>query len=1147
MANPIKLTFDECETSKMFTSASGEHIRCFRMSNGSWGYFRSQGPNSFVGMRRYSIDKPTSDEEKICATSEPRTIQELENISPRIYSIDELKSIGEDGLWDQGHWVSWHAKLALGGLRPSPTSSSHNKKDENKTLIPVPATPRIKSLNEVKSVETAGASDDGDGIRLSSPAMLEMERATKSTSAISFSDDEGFYSAYEQESRGQGHEFIAPTISVEEGCTELYKWLNLERQKSIAAQSPVKSPEPVVPPTDSDIESLKSISEPGSDIESWVNEPTTSELEAQLQEKHELSKKLFSRLQAAEAQLEGLKRSHEKQLQERHRAYSNLADGHKGLYKSLKDASKENLLACEVSCHRLLNVAEKNRLAELAEVEEKILKCNDDWTIERKSLIAKLEAQAKSSEDWTVERKSLIAKLEAKSKAAGVIVKEYEELNWQATEAQSQLKAITDLNGKWWMTESAKLLPKKLSLGKIAGVIDELRMKLHDLVSAEKAQKKSTSTLAVDHMIAGLVFQKFEASNYSAAQWARVVEALVHPKADCPQGTVKVGTGSSSSQDQSTAGLPPSARALSSRLLKATNENRELKTRLQGDTEKHATIDEKSKVLLHDNTAIQEHAERVEDESHNVPCYCQKSQEDDKVEVPVSTLKTQVRNLRQQIIEITEEKKTDKEMHGKLRCHYFSLHKKYSDFASTPESILAADLKGEIASLNEAGSTTVLECPKEALKEEIIYLTATQKSESKLRNAINSSLAAKYNSLSEHHTQLKADYQSTKEAQKVAETRQKELQQHLIDHKVSMENMKEVQKARYNVLETRFSSLSSQKTAPKSDPWASAIIVKNGMLEKQLQDAKGAYSKYVSLLQAHAKLQADLKSAQEIQKQLVRSRDEMEIERNSSKREKKWLESRVEEMEHETKMVRNRCTEASRWQQDLSNLNYKLKSDNAKLVGSHKGAKEIQIYLGGKVNDLSEQYKQSIAANNKLRCDHDTLQNDHATLRASHEKLEKAWEKLEKAYEIAQKAHKVLENRLQKANLTTFGLEKRLNEIQGLDTWSNTLVRQPRHPTQVTEEWRREDAREKRRERKEPSPELRPSTKAQHRAHVAIFGDFGDAITTDSDSDSAQRVEEEPPIKKTDASDVGSSPGAVLDAEDISPRRTRTVTFESGT
>lgn len=693
MANPIKTTFDECETSKIFTSASGEQIRCFMMSNGSWGYFRSQGPTSFVSMRRYSIDEPTSDEKKTCATSGPRTIQELENTSPRIYPIDKLKSIGKDGLWDQGHWVSWNATLVLGGLLPYATSSSQSKKDENKPLIPEPATPRIKSLNELKSVETAGASDDGDGIWLSSPAMLEMERATKGTSTISFSNDEDSYSAYEQKSPGRSHEFIAPTISVEEGRAELYERRNLERQKSIAAQSPVKFPEPVVPPNDSDIESLKSISEPESDIESWVNEPTTSELEAQLQEKHELSKKLFCRLQAVEAQLEGLKCSHEKQQQERHQAYSSLADGHKGLYKSLKDASKENLLACEASCHRLLSVSEKSRLAELAEAEEKFLKRNDNWTAERKSLIAKLEAQAKSGENWTAERKSLIAKLEAKSKATGVVVKEYEELNWQATEAQSQLKAIADLDGKWWMTESAKLLPNRLSLGKIAGVIDELRMKLHDLVSAEKGQKKPTSTLAVDHTIAGLVFQKFEASNYSAAQWARVVEALVHPKADCPQVTVKVGTGSSSNQDQSTAGLPPSVRALSSRLPENTNENRELKMRLQGNTEKHATIDEEYKVLLRDNTAIQEHAERVADESHKVPCYCQKSQEDDEVEVPVSTLKTQVRNLHQQIIEITEEKKTDKEMHEKLRGHYFSLHKKYSDFASTPEGILAADLR----------------------------------------------------------------------------------------------------------------------------------------------------------------------------------------------------------------------------------------------------------------------------------------------------------------------------------------------------------------------------------------------------------------------------------------------------------------------
>lgn len=136
------------------------------------------------------------------------------------------------------------------------------------------------------------------------------------------------------------------------------------------------------------------------------------------------------------------------------------------------------------------------------------------------------------------------------------------------------------------------------------------------------------------------------------------------------------------------------------------------------------------------------------------------------------------------------------------------MHRKYLDLVSTPEGELVRDLEREIASLTEARNPTVLECQNNALKQEIAGLKATDKEERKLHNTINSSLIAKYESLLKESTQLKAGYESVQEALKKLEPQKKELQEQLIALKVSIDNMREVRKARYNVLDTRFNSLS---------------------------------------------------------------------------------------------------------------------------------------------------------------------------------------------------------------------------------------------------------------------------------------------------------------------------------------------------
>lgn len=87
-------------------------------------------------------------------------------------------------------------------------------------------------------------------------------------------------------------------------------------------------------------------------------------------------------------------------------------------------------------------------------------------------------------------------------------------------------------------------------------------------------------------------------------------------------------------------------------------------------------------------------------------------------------------------------------------------------------------------------------------------------------------------------------------------------------------------------------------------------------------------------------------TAQEVQLQLERARDDVEVKRNISGREKEWLERRLEESENVAKMVRTGSREAYNQQHDLMNLNYKLKRDNLKLARSKMSAKEIEEYLG---------------------------------------------------------------------------------------------------------------------------------------------------------------------------------------------------------
>jgi len=166
------------------------------------------------------------------------------------------------------------------------------------------------------------------------------------------------------------------------------------------------------------------------------------------------------------------------------------------------------------------------------------------------------------------------------------------------------------------------------------------------------------------------------------------------------------------------------------------------------------------------------------DGSYELPCYCQGTLEGEGVEVPVSALKALVRNLRQQITEMARDREKDKEMHEKLRDHYFSLFQKYQVLASSAEGEVVAGLEQNM---------TALESQKEALKKKIIDLMATHKRVSELRNAVHSSLVAKHESLSEKYTQLMADFNTAREAQKNLEPQKKELRDKFNALKVSID------------------------------------------------------------------------------------------------------------------------------------------------------------------------------------------------------------------------------------------------------------------------------------------------------------------------------------------------------------------------
>jgi hypothetical protein len=1107
------------------------------------------------------------------------SIQGLGNIPLRRYSIPELESIGYDGLWDQGHWVSWNATLALGGL-----STSANTKFELKGQEIEPATPRIKPMNELKRAEEVAALDDGEGVLLTSPAMLA--GAVDSSSPKSATDDEDFYSVDDRESRSQNHNFITPTISSGEESVERFEHL-----KSNYEKSQTKTPEPVVQASDSDLESLKSVSEPESDTGSWVNEPTTVELEEQLQEKNELAKKLFRKLQAAESQLDSTKLQNEMQLQEQRRTHSVILEGRNQLHKSLEDAFTKNLRACRAECNRYLHAAEDRRLAELAEVEKKIQKCDGDWTAERKSLIAKLEAKAKSDE--------------ANSQPSGVTDEGYEELNWQAIEALSQLKAIINPQGKWWMTETAGRVPQSLTLGEIASVIDELRMNLHELASAEQERENPRSTQTIGRAIATPVSRNGNGSNLSSAELVMSIDALVLPRSEpalsTHQDRVEAPSEIHSKQDQSSSALPSSLRALSSRLPRATKDNRELKTRLKGASEKNASIFkqyeamlEKNTVLLRDNATLQEYAWRVADESHKFPCYCQGIKEDDSVEVPTSALKTQIRNLRQQINTITEERNVDKEIHKKLRGYYFALNTRYTEVvAYQPNLLVEAQLqlatleKDQILKLEDknqelerkishlkylqgedekeqeakyeklrshysklCGKSTGLKFRKEldmlqkvkvpalegqvtGLQQLVANLMAARGKERELRNAINSSLVTKYELLSKEHEELKANHQSAQEGQNSLEPEKESLQLQLIAMKNSIEMMEEGQEARHKGLQRQLNSLSRQRETSKRGRVIEVLMGRNAILETELSAAKDTITKYGQLSQAHTQLQRDHESVLETQKQLVRSQDNMEIERNTAEHERSWLETRLAELE-DTEWARSRRREDSGRPQPSTSLKQKLKTDKERLVECQRSARETQ----GQYEGLARKYKQSIAANLALQFDHD--------------KLRAANEKLERAHEVAREAHKVLEDRVQEANLVAYGVQKKLIGIQGVDTSLLTEAYTPHRQIQVQETMRIAEAVSRRMEGEEGRTEVKALENARPTAMVEDVS-LDNAELIDLEDSKAQAgtsihcSAEQAPLMETEASDIGPSASLLLDTEDAASFSSATVMCHGAT
>jgi hypothetical protein len=163
----------------------------------------------------------------------------------------------------------------------------------------------------------------------------------------------------------------------------------------------------------------------------------------------------------------------------------------------------------------------------------------------------------------------------------------------------------------------------------------------------------------------------------------------------------------------------------------------------------------------------------------------------------------------------------------------------------------------------------------------------------------------------------------------------------------------------------------------------------------------------IESLNTYAQLQVKL----DVPSQLEKWRYDMEIERSTSERVKRWLERNLKESEGMSYWRRFRSMQDYTQQLEVMQLSHKLKRENVKLARSKKGLKEIREYS-----------VQSIDARD-MRYDAQGFHDENSRLRASYQKLEKA-------HEIAQEAYKVLESRLQKADSDLYEMQQKLNEQQ---------------------------------------------------------------------------------------------------------------------
>jgi hypothetical protein len=107
----------------------------------------------------------------------------------------------------------------------------------------------------------------------------------------------------------------------------------------------------------------------------------------QLQENRKSVGGLSSKLQEAEAHPKELQFKYDHELQaEGFRLTRAILDGNKTQIASRERIYKKNLASVKSGCDRRVLAAEEKRLAELAELERKIQKCDEDWTAERKSV-----------------------------------------------------------------------------------------------------------------------------------------------------------------------------------------------------------------------------------------------------------------------------------------------------------------------------------------------------------------------------------------------------------------------------------------------------------------------------------------------------------------------------------------------------------------------------------------------------------------------------------------------------------------------------------------------------------------------------------------------------------------------------------------